>query len=70
MRLGGMTILVSTAYLDEGERCDRLGLMHRARLLATGTPDTIRSGYPDLEEAIIARIQDVDQELADDAFKR
>lgn len=70
MRQGGMTILVSTAYLDEGERCDRLGLMHRARLLATGTPDTIRSGYPDLEEAIIARIQEVDQELADDAFKR
>lgn len=35
MRAGGMTILVSTAYLDEGEGCDRLGLMHRAQLLAT-----------------------------------
>ena len=33
-----MTILVSTAYLDEGERCDRLLLMHNARILADAAP--------------------------------
>lgn len=69
MRADGMTILVSTAYLDEGERCDRLGLMHRAHLIAQGDPETIRGGAPDLEEAVIARIQAVDQELVHDAFR-
>lgn len=69
MRSAGMTIFVSTAYLDEGERCDRLGLMHRARLLAQGDPETIRGASPGLEEAVIARIQAVDQELVHDAFQ-
>lgn len=69
MRAGGMTILVSTAYLDEGEGCDRLGLMHRAQLLAAETPDTLRGVHPDLEEAIIARIRSADRELAHDMFK-
>ena len=65
----GMTILVSTAYLDEGERCDRLGLLHKASLLATGTPAEIRGGFPDLEEAIIHRIQQADGELLHDTFQ-
>ncbi len=33
-----MTIFVSTAYLDEADRCDRVGLIHRGRLLACDTP--------------------------------
>jgi len=70
MRRGGMTIVVSTAYLDEGEKCDSLGLMHRAQLLGTGTPADIRASHPTLESAMIARIRDVDQELAHDSFKR
>jgi ABC-2 type transport system ATP-binding protein len=68
MREKGMTILVSTAYLDEGERCDRLALMHRAELLATETPAEIRSRFPNLEEAIIERIREADADLAQDAF--
>jgi ABC-type multidrug transport system ATPase subunit len=68
MRENGMTILVSTAYLDEGERCDRLGLMHRGELLTTAAPAEIRAGFPDLEEAIIERIREADGELAQDAF--
>jgi ABC-2 type transport system ATP-binding protein len=70
MRGDGMTILVSTAYLDEGEKCDRLGLMHRAQLLDTATPADIRASFPTLESAMISRIRDVDQELAHDSFKR
>ncbi len=70
MRRYGMTILLSTAYLDEGERCDRIGLMHRAQLLDKAPPAEIRSDYINLEEAIIARIQAIDEELVHDTFKR
>jgi len=34
----GVTIFVSTAYLDEADRCDRVGLIHMGRLLACDTP--------------------------------
>ena len=37
-----VTIFVSTAYLDEAERCNRVGLMHQGRLLACGTPDEVK----------------------------
>ena len=37
-----VTIFVSTAYLDEAERCNRVGLIHRGRLLACGTPDEVK----------------------------
>ena len=69
MRRSGMTILVSTAYLDEGEKCDILGLMHRGKLLATATPEAIRAGHPSLEAAMIARILEVDRKAAVDTFK-
>ena len=39
---GGVTILVATAYLDEAERCGRVGLMHRGRLLACDTPQGLK----------------------------
>jgi ABC-2 type transport system ATP-binding protein len=70
MREDGMTILVSTAYLDEGEKCDTLGLMHRAQMLDRATPEALRAFYPTLESAMIARIGEVDKELAHDSFKR
>jgi ABC-2 type transport system ATP-binding protein len=70
MRASGMTIMVSTAYLDEGELCDRLGLMHKSHLLSVAAPDEIRSEYKSLEEAMIERIQEVDKELINDTFKR
>jgi len=37
-----VTIFVSTAYLDEAERCNRLALIHRGKLLATGTPAEVK----------------------------
>ena len=70
MRQNGMTILVSTAYLDEGEKCNSVGLMHRSQLLVKAPPAEIRSNFASLEEAIIARIQEIDKELVDDTFKR
>jgi ABC-2 type transport system ATP-binding protein len=38
----GMTVLVSTAYLDEAERCDRIILMHQGRGVALDTPDALQ----------------------------
>lgn len=37
-----VTIVVSTAYLDEAERCGRLALLHEGRLLAVGTPEEVK----------------------------
>jgi len=70
MRKSGMTIMVSTAYLDEGEMCDRIGIMHKSQLLTVATPGEIRSRFDSLEDAMIARIQEVDKELIHDTFKR
>ena len=37
-----VTIFVSTAYLDEAERCARIGLLHRGRMILSGTPDEVK----------------------------
>ncbi len=39
----GVTIMVSTAYLDEAERCTRIGLMHRGKILIEDAPKNVRS---------------------------
>jgi ABC-2 type transport system ATP-binding protein len=39
----GVTIFLSTSYLDEAERCRRVGLLHRGKLLAVGSPEEVRS---------------------------
>jgi ABC-2 type transport system ATP-binding protein len=69
MKEEGMTILVSTAYLDEGERCDRLALMHNSIILALETPEKMRGQHADLEQSIIARITEVDKDVANDSFR-
>lgn len=38
----GVTIFVSTAYLDEAERCHRVGFLHNGHLMAVDTPDNIK----------------------------
>ncbi|MFH0801198.1 MAG: ABC transporter ATP-binding protein [bacterium] len=44
----GATILVTTSYMDEAQRCNRAGLLHRGRLIACDKPDSIRSQVRDL----------------------
>lgn len=39
----GLTLLVTTPYLDEAERCQRVGLLNQGRLLTVDEPDRIRS---------------------------
>src|SRR5665647_2313194 len=42
VREQGTSVLLSTAYLDEAERCDEVVLLHEGRLLAQGTPAALR----------------------------
>jgi ABC-2 type transport system ATP-binding protein len=42
----GVTIVMTTPYLDEAERCHRIGLMHRGRMVMTGTPDDVKATIP------------------------
>jgi ABC-2 type transport system ATP-binding protein len=50
-----VTIFCSTCYLDEAERCRRVGLMHKGRLLRCDPPEKIKEEYKTktLEEAFI-----------------
>jgi len=68
MKQEGMSILVSTAYLDEGQKCEMLILMHRSQVLDIATPNEIQSGFGDLEEAMISRIQAVENEAGEGHF--
>ena len=51
-----ITIFVSTHFMNEAARCDRISFMHQGRVLAVGSPATLtaQSGAPNLEEAFIA----------------
>jgi ABC-2 type transport system ATP-binding protein len=42
----GITIVMSTPYLDEAERCSRVALLHEGRLLALDAPDALRATLP------------------------
>ena len=43
----GLTVLVSTAYLDEAERCHRIGLMNQGRIVLSGTPAELKAAMPE-----------------------
>jgi ABC-2 type transport system ATP-binding protein len=43
----GMTVFVTTHYLDEAEHCDRLALMHAGKLMALGTVDELKQVFSD-----------------------
>lgn len=45
LRAGGLTIVVSTPYMDEADRCDRVALVQRGRLLAIDTPSAVATRF-------------------------
>jgi ribosome-dependent ATPase len=59
-RRDGATIFVSTHFMNEAERCDRLSLMHAGKVLAVGAPDELRRGRgtASLEEAFVGYLED------------
>lgn len=42
----GVTVLISTPYMDEADRCNEVGMLYEGRLLKTGTPDAITQALP------------------------
>ncbi len=60
----GVTVMVTTHFMDEAEYCDRIGLVFRGQLIANGTPDELKAlaanddnPDPTMEEAFIALIR-------------
>jgi ABC-2 type transport system ATP-binding protein len=55
----GITIFMTTAYLDEAERANRVGLMHRGKLIRCAAPDELKrqTEAPSLEAAFISLIE-------------
>ncbi len=55
----GVTIFVSTHFMNEAARCDRIAFMHAGRVLAIGTPDALEkeSGTSSLDEAFIRAME-------------
>ncbi|WP_323373190.1 ATP-binding cassette domain-containing protein [Marinicella gelatinilytica] len=72
----GVTIMVTTHFMDEAEYCDRVAMMYRARLIALDTPDALKQGavnekHPDptMEDAFIHLVESaqLDDEARRDA---
>ncbi|MCB1677731.1 MAG: ABC transporter ATP-binding protein [Halioglobus sp.] len=63
----GVTVMVTTHFMDEAEYCDRVAMMYRARLIALDAPDALKRGavddaHPDptMEDAFIHLVQSAD----------
>jgi len=58
----GITIFMTTSYLDEAERCNRVGLLHKGKLIRCSTPEVMKreTGSANLEGAFIKTIHAVE----------
>ena len=68
----GVTVMVTTHFMDEAEYCDRIGLVYRGQLIAAGTPDELKGRVaqdgrpaPTMEDAFVELIHRHDRETAD-----
>ncbi len=68
----GVTVMVTTHFLDEAEYCDRVGLVYQGRIIAEGTPDELKdearsdaAPEPTLEDAFIALVEAYDRRGGD-----
>jgi len=64
-RRDAVTIFVSTHFMNEAERCDRISLMHAGKVLAIGTPDELRQSKhaSNLEDAFVAYLEAADADM-------
>ncbi|CAA0276806.1 TPA: ABC transporter ATP-binding protein [Klebsiella pneumoniae] len=65
----GVTVMVTTHFMDEAEYCDRIGLVYHGKLIASGTPDALKAQAaddsqtdPTMEQAFITLINRWDKE--------
>ena len=65
----GVTVMVTTHFMDEAEYCDRIGLVYRGKIIAAGTPDELKQQVatdenpnPSMEEAFIGLVLHYDQQ--------
>jgi ABC-2 type transport system ATP-binding protein len=70
----GVTVMVTTHFMDEAEYCDRVGLIYRGQMIATGSPDDLKDSVrqeaqqePTMEDAFIALIQRYDRDKGEAA---
>ncbi len=61
----GVTVFVTTHYLDEAEYCDRIGFIHQGKLIAVGSPQVLKAEFiqEDILEVLCERPQDVIDEI-------
>lgn len=67
----GVTVMVTTHFMDEAEYCDRIGLVYRGKLIAQGVPDDLRAEAatdevddPSMEQAFIELVHRADRKDA------
>ena len=70
----GVTVMVTTHFMDEAEYCDRIALIYQGQNIATGTPDALKDSVasvplpdPSLEDTFIALVEQWDRDHADKA---
>ncbi|QIG06753.1 ATP-binding cassette domain-containing protein [Proteus sp. ZN5] len=66
----GVTVMVTTHFMDEAEYCDRIGLVYRGKIIAAGEPDSLKkmvasddNPTPSMEDAFIGLVLDYDKKL-------
>jgi ABC-2 type transport system ATP-binding protein len=63
---GGMTLIVSTPYMDEAERCNRVALIDRGRIALCDTPDNLKERmHGELLEVIATPVREARMAVAD-----
>ena len=65
-RVNGVTIFLSTHFMNEAERCDRMSMMHAGKVLAQGPPAQLvkERGARNLEEAFIGYLEEAGRQAA------
>ena len=58
----GVTVMVTTHFMDEAEYCDRIALIYKGRAIKTGAPSDLKKGEETMEDAFIRTIQEYDEE--------